>query len=368
MEPLLGLINLDNEHDFLEELTYFRCGAATPFAGRYRMIDFTLSNMVNSGVEEVAIFTNHKYRALMDHIKTGAEWELARRHGGVFILPPDWNDPTDISRGDLRHFHNNRDFFHRSKADHVLISGSQYLANSPVSKAYEEHLATGADVTVLSTQVTEPDDEHSKLLRIEQDDDGVVKGFSSDPANPTVFTNMYIIKKDVLLKMVDYCIAYHKDNFFLDGIRGKLPDLKIQNFDMNGPGMFVNSIQSYYKHNLGLLNPEMYKSVFFKNQLVKTKLSNEPPAKYINGSAVTKSMVSNGCVIQGKVDNSVLFRGVKVAPSATVKNSIIMQRCVIEDNVHLENVILDKDVHVSAGQQLIGSKGKPYVVAKRQRV
>ncbi|ADH98763.1 glucose-1-phosphate adenylyltransferase subunit GlgD [Salisediminibacterium selenitireducens] len=368
MEPLLGLINLDNEHDFLEELTYFRCGAATPFAGRYRMIDFTLSNMVNSGVEEVAIFTNHKYRALMDHIKTGADWELARRHGRVFILPPDWNDPTDISRGDLRHFHNNRDFFHRSKAENVIISGSQYLTNVNALKAYEYHLERDADVTVIQTNVPEPGDEHRQLLRIESDEDGWVKGFSSDPANSKVFTNVYIIKKEVLLQLVDFCIAYHKDNFFLDGVRGKLPDLKIQHYSFNGYGMFINSIQSYYKNNLSLLQPDNYKKLFFKNQLIKTKLSNEPPAKYVNGSAVTKSMVSNGCVIEGTVDNSVLFRGVKISPTATVKNSIIMQRCVIEDNVHLENVILDKDVHVSAGQQLIGSKDKPYVVAKRQRV
>ncbi|PYZ93805.1 glucose-1-phosphate adenylyltransferase subunit GlgD [Salipaludibacillus keqinensis] len=368
MDSLMGLINIEHEHDFLEELTYFRCGAAAPFAGRYRLIDFTLSNMVNSGVEEVAIFTNHKYRSLMDHIGTGADWELAKRHGGLFILPPDWNDPTDISRGDLRHFHNNRDYFHRSKANHVIISGSQFISNTIYKKVFDYHLERDADVTCISTNVDDFKPEHISQLRIEHNEDGWVNNFTNDQQNPHIFTGIYIIKKDVLLDLVDQCIAFHKDHFFFDGIKSNLDKLNIQFFNYNGYSAFVNSVESFYRHNMNLLKPENYRSLFFKNQFIRTKISNEPPAKYRESSNVTESMLANGCVIDGEVSSSVLFRGVRVNKGAKVKNSIVMQRCTIEEGVYLENVILDKDVHITAGQTFIGSKEKPFVVAKRKEI
>ncbi|WP_416151542.1 glucose-1-phosphate adenylyltransferase subunit GlgD [Salipaludibacillus sp. HK11] len=368
MNSLMGLINLEHEYDFLEELTYFRCGAAAPFAGRYRLIDFTLSNMVNSGVEEVAIFTNHKYRSLMDHIGTGADWELARRHGGLFILPPDWNDPTDISRGDLRHFHNNRDYFNRSKANHVIISGSQFISNNTYKKSFEHHINRDADVTCVSTHVSEFNPEHTSQLRIEHDEDGWINNFTNDQQNPNIFTGIYIIKKDVLLSLVDECIAYHKDHFFFDGIKANLSKLNVQYCQYEGYSAFINSVESFFRHNMNLLNPDNYKSLFFKNEFVQTKISNEPPAKHRNGANVTGSMLANGAVIDGEVSGSVIFRGVKVSQRAKIKNSIIMQRCTIEEDVYLENVILDKDVHVTAGQTLIGSIEKPFVVAKRKTI
>ncbi|CAM3854940.1 glucose-1-phosphate adenylyltransferase subunit GlgD [Alkalicoccus chagannorensis] len=368
MNTMMGLINLEHEHDFLEELTYFRCGAAAPFAGRYRLIDFTLSNMVKSGIEEVAVFTNHKYRSLMDHVGTGADWELARRHGGLFILPPDWNDPTDISRGDLRHFHNNRDYFHRSKADHVLISGSQFIANTSLDEAFSHHLHTDADVTLITVEVDEQLPEHMSQLRVEKGEDGKVLALTNDQTNGTLFTNVYIIKKEVLLRLVDQCIAFHKDHFFFHGVKENMDDLHMTSWNYDGFSLFVNSVESFYRHNINLLDPDAYQRLFFDNEYVRTKISNEPPVKYRTTADVKDTLLANGCVIDGSVENSVLFRGVKVKKGAVVKNSIIMQRCTIEDGVHLENVVLDKDVSISGGQTFIGSSEKPFVVAKRKTI
>ena len=137
MKTMMGLINLEHEHNFFNELTYFRNGASIPFGGRYRLIDFALSNMVNSGIQEVAIFARSKYRSLLDHLGTGENWNLDRRNGGLYILPPDWNDPSDISRGDLQFFHNNRDYFHRGKSSYVLISGSQFISNTDYKDAFQ---------------------------------------------------------------------------------------------------------------------------------------------------------------------------------------------------------------------------------------
>ncbi|MBP3038544.1 glucose-1-phosphate adenylyltransferase subunit GlgD [Bacillaceae bacterium Marseille-Q3522] len=366
MESLMGLINLEHEHDFLNELTYFRCGAAVPFAGRYRLIDFSLSNMVNSQVSEVGIFTPSKYRSLMDHLGSGEQWELARRNGGLFILPPDWHDPTDISLGDLRFFHNNRDFFDRSKATHVLISGSQFITNTNYLAAFEFHIMRDADVTFISKTVDEIEEEHEGCLRLEIDNNDWVRGITNDAQNHNLFTGVYIINKHLLLQLVDQCIAYHKDNFFFHGIKEQLDHLKIQSFEHKGYAAFIKSVRSFYRHNMNLLSAGNYRALFYQEPLIQTKISNEPPAKYCEKGDVKKSIIANGCIIEGDVEQSILFRGVHVQEGAKIKNSIIMQRCTIGENVYLENVILDKDVKISAGQTFIGGKEKPFVVAKRK--
>ncbi|PAV30793.1 glucose-1-phosphate adenylyltransferase subunit GlgD [Virgibacillus profundi] len=368
MKTLMGLINLEHEHHYLHELTYFRNGASIPFAGRYRMIDFTLSNMTNSNIKEVAVFARNKYRSLMDHLGTGEHWELDRRNGGLFILPPDWNDPSDISKGDLQFFHNNRDYFKRGKSSYVLISGSQFISNTDYKKAFDFHLDRGADVTLISTTAETPLPEHGSYYRIASDDAGWVQGITNDKSNPQLFTGVYIINKDVLMDIVDHCIAHYKGNFFADGIIGNLSKLNVQTYQNDGYSAFINSIESFYRHNMNLLTEENYRQLFYKKPFIRTKVSNHPPVKYRDKAFVSNSIIADGGVINGDVDSSILFRGVTVEEGATIKDSIIMQRCTIEAGVHLENVILDKDVHVTANQKLIGSKKKPYVVAKRQVV
>lgn len=362
----MGLINLEYERHLFQELTYFRSGASIPFGGRYRLIDFPLSNMGNSDIEEVAIFTRTKYRSLMDHLGTGENWDLDRHGGGLFILPPDWNDPSDISKGDLRFFHNNRDYFKRGKSDYVLISASQFISNTDYKDAFQFHLDRGADVTLISTHVETLNTEHELCFRVDADEDGWVTELTNDKQNPQLFTGVYIIGKELLMELIDQCIARHQDHFFVHGIKEKLPELKVQTYQNKDYGMFVNSIESYYRHNMSLLTEENYRALFYKKPFVRTKIGNQPPTAYKSNGDVKRSILANGCVIDGDVENSILFRGVTVEKGATIKNSIILQRCKIEAGVHLENVILDKDVRITSNQQLIGSAEKPYVVAKRQ--
>ncbi|KKE79897.1 glucose-1-phosphate adenylyltransferase subunit GlgD [Oceanobacillus caeni] len=368
MKTMMGLINLEHEHHVFNELTYFRTHASIPFAGRYRMIDFALSNMVNSGINEVAIFARSKYRSLSDHLGTGENWNLDRRNGGLYILPPDWNDPSDVSKGDLQFFHNNRDYFNRGKSDYVLISGSQFTANIDYDEAFKYHIDRGADVTLVTTVAEELREEHIPYFRICADDLGWVEDITNEQTNPLLFTGAYIINRSLLMELVDDCIAYNRDHFFVHGIKEKLADLRVVMYRYKGYGAFINSIESYYRHNMNLLIEDNYLELFFNPPFVKTKVSSNPPAKYYNPSSVKQSILANGCEVEGEVDKSILFRGVIVNEGAQIKNSIIMQRCTIEEDVYLENVILDKDVHVKKGQRIIGSKDKPYVVAKRSDI
>ncbi|MCG5104875.1 glucose-1-phosphate adenylyltransferase subunit GlgD [Oceanobacillus alkalisoli] len=367
MDRMMGLINLDQEYHVFNELTYFRNNASIPFAGRYRLIDFALSNMTSSGMEEVAIFVRHKYRSLLDHLGSGESWDLDRRHGGLFILPPDWNDPSDRSRGDLSFFHNNRDYFNRGKTNHVLVSGSQFIVNTDYKEAFNQHIEMDADVTVVYTPVAEVRPEHQAYFRIEKGEDSKVLNITNDHRNFNVFTGVYIIKKDLLMDVVDYCIAYHNENLFADGIKDRIGELDVRAYKYDGYHAFINTIESYYRENMKLLTEENFINLFAK-PFIRTKASSNPPVKYQSQAVVHNSIIANGCSVNGQVENSILFRGVEVSEHSTIKHSIIMQRCTIEEDVYLENVILDKDVHVKKGQRMIGTTDKPYVVAKRQIV
>lgn len=365
MDTMMGLINLEHEHDFLNELTYFRCGAAVPFAGRYRLIDFTLSNMVKSNISEIAIFTRSKYRSLMDHLGSGADWDLDKRHGGLFILPPDWNDPTDISKGDLSHFHNNRDYFNRGKSDYVLISGSQFICNTVYNDLFQHHLEKGADVTLLTTTYDHLLPEHNACIKVEADEVGTVHSLTNDPKNSHVFSGVYVLRKSLLLELVDECIANYKSHFFLDGIKSNLDRLNIHSYHYDGYSSIINSVDSYYRQNMNLLDTKSYKQLFSGGERVLTKIGNQAPTKYTGSSKVSKSLIATGGVIEGEVDHSILFRGVTVSKGAVVKNSIIMQHCTIEPGAYLENVIMNKELTITKEQVLIGAAQQPYIIAKR---
>lgn len=365
---LMGVINLDHELDQLNELTYFRAGAAVPFAGRYRLIDFALSNMMNAGVQDIALFVRRKYRSLLDHLGEGGPWDLNRKRGGLFVLPPDWHDPTDISAGDLQHMHNNRDFFNRSTAEYVVHSGSQHLSKVDFCDLAAQHKASGADVTVVYKHVNMLEPEHDACFRVNVGEDGVVNGIHNEKGHHDLYLDLFIMEKGLYMQQMEYCIAHGDSYFFRDAILKNPTGMKIMGYEYDGYHAVINSIESYYKNSLELLDPEKYKQLFSPEMPVQTKIKYEAPTKYLEGADVRNSLVANGCQIAGEVDTSVLFRGVKVEKGAKVINSIIMQKCVIEAGTILENVILDKDVLVTANRNLVGDSRKPFVIAKRSTV
>ena len=369
MENMMGVINVDREYDFLNELTYFRCGAAVPFLGRYRLVDFILSNMAGAGMYEIALFVRSKYRSLFDHLGEGKEWNLDRKVGGLFILPPDWNDPTDFSVGDLRHFHNNIDFFHRGLADYVLHSGSQHICNIDFNQVLEQHIDTGADVTLVYKNVDQLEEEHNQCKRLKIDDKGRVEEiFNAEDGNHNIYMEMFIINKELMLELINYCIAHRRDYFFGDAIMSRIDELDIYAYEYTGFHMVVNSIKSYFKNSMKLLKRENYNALFHEDTLILTKVKDEKPTKYFDESRVINSLVANGCVIKGEVKNSIIFRQVKIDEGTEIDNSVIMQRGKIHKDAVLNNVILDKEVEVAEETTLIGGEEQPFVAAKRASI
>ncbi|WP_199614844.1 glucose-1-phosphate adenylyltransferase subunit GlgD [Paenibacillus alkalitolerans] len=367
MKRIMGVVNLINEPDQLEELTFNRCVASVPFGGRYRLIDFTLSNMVNSGIEDVAVFTHHKYRSLMDHLGSGKEWDLDRKRGGLFLLPSVLDVPTGISKGDLFQFYSHRDFFLRGRQEYVLVTRSHIVSNIDIRPVLEFHITTGADITIVYKETEALDNAIHRELQIE--DNGRISAIynrTGPTFNSCVSMEMFLMRKSLLLDMVETCLAQGDDDLVRDGIMKNVSLLKVYGYKHEGYTGIINTIQSYYRHSMELLDPDVLRELFFQTAPVYTKVKDEPPSKYTEGAIVRNCLIANGCSIEGKVENSILSRGVKVKRGACVRNAILLQNCEIGENVMIENAILDKDVFIDRGRVLSGAGTAPFIAAKKK--
>jgi glucose-1-phosphate adenylyltransferase len=367
MQNVMGIVNLNEKEELLWEITRHRPLAAVPFAGRYRMIDFILSSMVNSGMQNVGILVRHKYRALMDHLRSGKEWDLARKHDGLFILPPAQSTSGGGVYGDIENFYANLDYIESSRQKDVIITGSGMVCNINYRKAYQFHENTKADVTVIYKEQDSETEDFCRCTLLECDATGLVTDMAVNPVRPIsrkVSMEMYILSKELLMDLVTGCTARGGTDFLRDGLMKNLGTLKIYGYAYKGFLARIYSISSYYRHSIELLKPDKWKELFFKSGPVYTKVKDEAPVKYKENASVRNAMIANGCVIEGTVENSILFRGVTVRRGAQVRDSIIMQKCSIGENAKIENVICDKDVSISAGKFLKGEQTCPVVVGK----
>lgn len=369
MKNVLGLINLSENEAFMDKLTKYRPLAAVPFAGRYRLIDFVLSNMVNSDMHKVGIMTRSKYRSLLDHLHAGKEWDLDRKRDGLFILPPaqSQNEIADvIDKGDLGNFYANRDYIRRSSQKYVLISGSNMICNLDYHAAFQFHLDKKAHITVLYKPYNELED-NLQVTTLDVDGMGRVKGMDINPErikHRNVSMEMYLMEKELLLDLIDSCASRGKSNLTRDGIVNNLERLNVYGYPFDGHLARINSVESYYRHSMELLDPAIWHELFREAGTIYTKVKDEAPAKYKLGSEVHNSLVASGCIIEGRVENCILFRGVKVQKGAHIKNSIIMQKGEIEGDAYLENVICDKDVKITSKKILKGELKYPFIIGK----
>ncbi|NBI28052.1 glucose-1-phosphate adenylyltransferase subunit GlgD [Chengkuizengella marina] len=364
MKNVMGIINLVNEIDQLEELTYNRCIASTPFGGRYRFIDFILSSFVNSGIHKVCMFTHTKYRSLMDHLGSGKEWDLDRKQHGLRVLPPLFEEPKEI-RGDLHYFYGHRDYFFRSNEEYVILTKSHMICNidfDPILKFHKDHKA---QITLLYKDIK--DEQFSLARPIKVSSDQTVTSMLDHQINATndqISMEMFLMKKDLFLDLVETSIASGWKDFIEDAVIKNLDILNVYGYKFTGHLGIMNTVQSYYKNSMDLLNMSLYQTLFQQSYSIYTKTKDEAPATYKSNALVSNSLVTNGCIIEGTVENSILFRGVEVGKGARLKNCIIMPNSVIQQNVILENVILDKHVIVNMDKEIIGDPKTPYIAEK----
>ncbi|MFC5531384.1 glucose-1-phosphate adenylyltransferase subunit GlgD [Cohnella yongneupensis] len=365
--PMMGVINLIHEADEMASLTANRCLATVPFGGRYRLIDFVLSSMVNSGIPKVAVFAHTKYRSLMDHLGSGSNWDLHRKQSGLFVLPPSLEDQTDYGKGDLYHFYRNRDYFARSPSEYVVITRSHMVCNVDFAKVLDQHRESGADITVVCKREPEGVPGLARKARVNEFGRIVeMQDHFGRLSSDVVSMEMYVLSRELLLDLVETSLAQGRDHFVRHAILSRLNQLHVSAYMHEGVLGVVNNIAAYYRHSMELLQPDVWRELFFRPGAVYTKVKDEPPTHYRSGADVSNSLVANGCDIEGTVTNSILFRGVKVGKGAIVRNSIVMQNGIIGENGALDNCILDKEVEIRAEQQLRGAKDLPFLAVKRK--
>lgn len=328
---LLGVIDATTYVENLKDLTPHRSVAAIPFGGRYRLIDFILSNMVNSGIQSVAIFPKFEYRSLMDHLGSGKNWDLNRKRDGLFFFPSPRLDKPVFGIDSFEHFAANIDFLNRSTQEYCLISNANTIFNMDFSPLLDWHLEKNCDITEVRSG--------SESL------------------------NIYLVKTSLLLELIH---GRNKTGYL--NMKDVVTDInspyRLCYYQYKGYAVTVDSVSKYYSASIELLTPEIWEQLFLKDRPILTKVKDEPPTHYSKNAVVYNSMVANGASIEGVVENSIIARGVKIAKGAVVRNSIIMQKTQIGENCILDHVILDKDVKVEPGVSIAGTKELPKILRK----
>ena len=370
-----GLI-FSNVHDAsIPELTKPRTMASIPFGGRYRLIDFALSNMVNSDITTVGLITHNNYQSLLDHIGTGKDWDLARRSGGIRILPP---FITSATRGDDKLYKTRlealigvKDYVENCGADHVIISDCNMICNIDFSDALDNHIANNADVTIITKLVNThelkfPLDKYIKIVDYNENGEIVdYVAYDKQQGELHINTNMMIIKRSYLLDLIDEADSRGYDSFSRDVIIKNLGKHRFFAFEYDGYFNYIDSMQKYFFCSMKMLDSQKRRLVFHvKNRPVYTKVRNSAPTRYTENAKVTNSIIADGCVIDGVVENSILFRGVRVGKGTVVKNSILMQNTYTGDDVYLNCVVTDKDVTIKDGKMLSGHETLPFFIGK----
>ncbi|NLC65568.1 MAG: glucose-1-phosphate adenylyltransferase subunit GlgD [Clostridium sp.] len=369
---LFGVINLSENDYYIRQLTYNRPIASIPFLGRYRLIDFTLSNLVNAGISTVGMFLDDRSRSLMDHITSGKVWNLDRKNGGIFwFLKNTSSRSNNNQRGDLNNYYDNLDYLLKAKGEYAVVTGTSMVSSVDYKDALENHIKNEADISIIYKTVDSSDsgfkrsdilhiDENKRVLNIGRN---IKESIKSNESN-NISMNMYIIKKDLLIDLITDSISSGENIFLADVFKSAVKDNKVIGYEYKGFLKNINSIKSYYNANMDMLDEQVLREVFFGKNKVRTKVKDEVPTYYSESSKVENSLIANGCNIEGEVINSILFRSVNVAKGSIIKDSIIMQSGDIRENVTLENVITDKKVVITKGTSLKGDKENPLVIKK----
>jgi glucose-1-phosphate adenylyltransferase len=366
MNNVMSVIFASDNESKLNELTIHRTTASLPFLGRYRLIDFTLSNLVNSGITEIGIVTRSNYSSLMDHIRMGRDWDLNRKNSGISIFPPFvLNASREMYKGKIEALFSIQGFINHASEEYVLLSNSNVAMNVDFEKIYQKHIETGADITMLTYQnVTST----SKRVVVTAAEDGRVTDlFITEKPSAEVRTlgiNVYLIKKDLLNELVDYSYARGFYDFEKDVLIRSVSKLKIYAYNVDGYVAIIDDVKSYYYESLKLLDSDLRNKLFYGYGTIYTKVKDSIPTIYRKNACVKNSLIADGCIIDGTVENSILFRGVKVKAGAVVKNCIIMENGEIGERANVSYVITDKDVVVRDGKELAGSESYPVVIVK----
>ena len=365
---VIGILFAYVHEERVRELTENRVMASIPSGGRYRLVDFALSNLVNSGVNKVGVITEQNYQSLMDHLGSGKSWTLSRKREGLYLLPPFGAD-TNRTEGLVASLASIHRFLKNSKEEYVLLSNCDTVSNIDYRDVFRFHTDKNADITVIYRHGTSPDTDRNVVYTV--DPEGFVRDMlikRGSDVNCNYGFGKCIMRRQMLMDMVEDCMSRNLYDFDRDVLQRNLKDLRIFAYECTSAAYTITSFHSFFEANMALMDPKVRAQLFLPDRPVYTKVRDDMPAKYGLGSSVTNSIVADGCVIDGEVENCVIFRGVKVHKGAKLQNCVIMQDCVVGEDCRLDYVVADKNVIFDAGRKMAGYQSYPVYVGKGSRV
>lgn len=376
-DSAMGILFPNSYDSLVPELVSERLMASIPFASRYRLIDFMLSSMVNCGIDNISVIVKRNYHSLMDHLGAGREWDLTRKNGGLNIIPPFAQKTVNIYNGRVEAIASILDYLNRQKEKYVIMADTNIAVNFDFSAFLQKHIDSGADITIAYTKeeipkafididMTKKDlyytldiDENDKVQKI------IVN--NKDKGEQNMSMNIYVMERKLLLDQIREAYVNGLTYFERDIVSPQLDKLDVRAYQHTGYYARILDIKSYFAENMKLLKEENVNALFSPSTIY-TKIRDDNPTRYATGSHAKNAMVADGCVIEGEVENSVLFRGVKVGKGAKVRNCVLMQDTVIETGATVEYTITDKNVTVSSYKELKGTESFPVFVEKRKTV
>ncbi len=354
-------------------LTAKRTMASLPFGGRYRQVDFALSNLSAAGVRHIGVISRHNYQSLINHVGAGEEWGLELEEGGLEFLTPYAMSATDSYRGKLESLHSAMDFLtYGDEDEYVIMIDSAILSNIDMKDVLEDHIASGKDITVV-TKTGIANGKKMLDLAVKLDKKGEVADVAVDyvaPADYLASMDIFVLSKKWLVNQFRENIArnlFHMDRDLVLGLWQK-GQISINVYQFLGVAMFNESLEEYFANSIALIDTKTRRDVFGYNHPVFTRVRDRVPTYYGEENEVDNCVLADGCIIEGTVKNSVLFRNVTVAQGAKVENCIIMNDALIGEGAELQYVILDKNVTVRPGAKLYGTAKNPVVLKKGEIV
>ena len=374
---VLGIIFPNSYDALIPELVSVRLMASIPFASRYRVIDFILSSMTHSGIDNVSVVVNKNYHSLMDHLGSGREWDLVRRNGGLHIFPPfaekQVGGPYIGRAGALA---NLLSFLKAQKEEYVIMADTNVVVNFDFNAMLQAHINSGADISIAYNEQELP----QELLDFKATDrifyytfdleDGRIRKVYINPKTEGIQNtsmSIFVINRELLIDLVSTAYMQGRSFFMRDVIMPQLSKLNVQAYKYTGYVARISGMRSYFEENMKLLD-DYNLDALFSAAPIYTKIRGDNPTHYKDGAKIQNVMMADGCVIEGEVENSVIFRGVKVGKGAKIKNCILMQDTVIEAGANVEYLITDKNVTITAGKEMKGTDTFPVYIEKFKTV
>ena len=372
-EDALAIIFPNSYDALIPELVTERLMASIPFAGRYRVVDFIISSMVHSGISNISLIAKKNYHSLMDHLGSGQEFDLARKNGGLNIVPPFAQRQIRVYSGRIEALESIKGYLRKSREKYVIISDCNCAFTMDFRQVIKAHKDSGADVTMVYRKQEIPEVFSRPNSNVNQDlyytmdlEDGRVKKIyinAKEEGEVNYAMNIYVIEREKLIDLIEDAYVHGYSYFTRDLLAPQTDSLNIQAYEYDGYVAQISDMRTYFDENMRLLKEEN-RNALFKGNSVYTKIRDDNPTRYINGSKAKNVMVADGCIIEGEIENCILARGVYVAEGAVVKNSIIMQDSYISTNAKINCAIVDKDVVVKPARELSGAETYPLYIGK----